>query len=41
MINNQGLKTYVYGSSGISRGPTAVLTYLAMYKRVETWKDVL
>jgi hypothetical protein len=40
MINNQGLKTYVYGSSGISRGPTAVLTYLAMYKRVHTWKDV-
>jgi len=41
MINNQGLKVYVHGTSGISRGPTAILTYLAIYKRVNTWQDVL
>jgi len=37
MINNQGLKVYVHGSSGISRSPTAILTYLTIYKRVNTW----
>jgi len=40
MINNQGLKVFVHGSSGISRAPTAILTYLTMYKRVNVWKDV-
>ena len=40
MINNQGLKVFVHGSSAISRAPTAILTYLTMYKRVNVWKDV-
>jgi protein-tyrosine phosphatase len=40
MRNNKNLKVFVNCKSGISRAPTVVLTYLALYKRVNDWQNI-
>lgn len=40
MRNNKGLKVFVNCKTGISRSPTVVMTYLALYKRVNDWQNL-
>lgn len=40
MVNNKGHRVYIHCSSGISRAPSVILTYLCLFKRVECWKDI-
>mmetsp|Transcript_16995 Transcript_16995/g.26196 ORF Transcript_16995/g.26196 Transcript_16995/m.26196 type:complete len:427 (-) Transcript_16995:1239-2519(-) len=38
MINNKDHRVYVYCTSGITRAPTVVAAYLALYKKVKCWE---
>jgi protein-tyrosine phosphatase len=40
MRNNKNLKVFVNCKTGISRAPTVVLAYLALYKRVNDWQNI-
>lgn len=40
LVNNKNLKVYVHDSSGISRSPTVILTYLTIFKRVDCWQNI-
>ena len=40
MVNKKGHRVYIHCSSGISRAPSAILTYLCLFKRVECWRDI-
>ena len=38
MINTEGLKVYVHCTSGISRAPALIVTYLCLFKKVKQWE---
>ncbi len=40
MRKNKGMKVFINCKTGISRSPTVVLAYLALYKRVNDWQNV-
>jgi protein-tyrosine phosphatase len=39
MISKQQMTVYVHCTSGVSRGPSLVLVYLCLYKRVKQWQN--
>jgi hypothetical protein len=40
LLEDKHNKVFVHCSSGISRGPSAVLTHLCLYKKVNCWEDI-
>lgn len=40
MINKQNLHVFVHCNTGISRGPTLVILYFALFLRHEKWNDI-
>jgi len=40
LIDKQDKKVFIHCSSGLNRTPTIVLTYLCIFKRVKSWKNV-
>jgi len=40
LIDKQNKKVFIHCSSGLIRTPTVVLTYLCIFKRVKTWKNI-
>lgn len=40
MINVEGLNVYVHCTSGVSRAPAVVVTYLCLFKQVKCWNSV-
>ena len=40
LIDKQSKKVFIHCSSGLIRTPTVVLTYLCIFKRVKTWKNI-
>jgi len=41
MLNNKGLKVYVHCTAGMGRAPATVLAYLCLYKKIESWQDIV
>jgi protein-tyrosine phosphatase len=40
MINEQGEEVYVHCTTGVSRAPTLIIVYLAVYCRHRKWNDL-
>lgn len=38
MVNGLGLNVYVHCTSGLSRSPAVVLTYLCLFKKIKCWQ---
>lgn len=40
MVNNQGLRVFINCTAGVSRGPTLLVVYLALFIKHKNWKDI-
>jgi protein tyrosine phosphatase (PTP) superfamily phosphohydrolase (DUF442 family) len=40
LLEDKHNRVFVHCGSGISRGPSAVLTHLCLYKKVNCWEDI-
>jgi protein-tyrosine phosphatase len=40
MVNNQGLRVFLNCTAGVSRGPTLMVVYLALFIKHKNWKDI-